>query len=82
MANLEKANQVSAMASSQPLIETLHRQDNHLRNQAPGLIRRPYSPSLTQAVISHALTRDAVRQRRRTGDAETRAMWQCDEEGC
>lgn len=51
MANLEKANQVSAVPSSQPLIETLRREDNHLRNQALSLIRRPCSPSSSPTTL-------------------------------
>ncbi len=51
MANLKKANQVSAVPSSQPLIETPRRQDNHLRNQALSLIRRPCSPSSSPTTL-------------------------------
>lgn len=89
MANLEKANQVSAVPSSQPLIETLRREDNHLRNQALSLIRRPCSPSSSPttllvlaltgpwlpATLSHGAVRAAEDRRERDGCWETRAMW-------
>ncbi len=89
MANLEKANQVSAVPSSQPLIETPRRQDNHLRNQALSLIRRPCSPSSSPTTLlvlalagpwlagtlSHGAVRAAEDRRERDGCWETRAMW-------
>ncbi len=88
MANLEKANQVSAVPSSQPLIETPRRQDNHLRNQALSLIRRPCSPSSSPTLLvlalagpwlagtlSHGAVRAAEDRRERDGCWETRAMW-------
>lgn len=96
MANLEKANQVSAVPSSQPLIETLRREDNHLRNQALSLIRRPCSPSsspTTLLVLARSrrpvITRHSFPWCRASGGGQERERWMlrdesdvANEEGC
>lgn len=53
MADLEKANQVSEMHSSQPLIETELGEDNHLGNQAWSLMRPPHrGPSSSSSSLA------------------------------